>query len=126
MNLHNLVRGTITAVNPDIPVTVVPSTGSTENAAGRIVPAYGAPVITSGQKQPVTGREIERFQQQNIQGVTCKMHLNGNYEGLFRVLGKGGDLLQFGGQTYLVASVMERWPDWCCLALTLQPTEAIK
>lgn len=120
MNLHGMVRGVIQSVNPDIPVTVYPSAGSTENDAGRPVPAYGTPIATTGQKQPLSGRDIERFNQQNIQGVTCKMHLNGNYEGLFRVLGKGGDLLEFGGQKYLVSSVMERWPDWCCVALTLQ------
>ena len=120
MNLHQMVRGVIGGVNPDIPVIVLPSAGSSEDDTGRVIPAYGTPINTTGQKQPVTGRDIERFQQQNIQGVTCKMHLNGNYEGLFRVLGKGGDLLQFGGQTYLVASVMERWPDWCCVALTMQ------
>jgi hypothetical protein len=48
------------------------------------------------------------------------MYVRGNVEGLFRVLGKGGDLLEFEGQKYLVASVMERWPDWCCVALTMQ------
>lgn len=120
MNLHQLVRGAIGSVNPDIPVTVLPSTGSTEDDSGRVTPLYGAAIPTTGQKQPLTGRDIERFQQQGIQGVTCKMHLNGNFEGLFRAMGKGGDVLQFGEQTYLVASVMERWPDWCCLALTLQ------
>jgi len=120
VNLHQLVRGVVGAVNPDILVSVMPSTGSTEDDTGRSIPSYGATIQTTGQKQPVTGRDIERFQQQNIQGVTCKMHLNGNYEGLFRVLGKGGDLLQFEGRTYLVASVMERWPDWCCVALTMQ------
>lgn len=120
MNLHQLVRGVIGSVNPDIPVIVLPSTGSDEDDAGRVVPRFGAPIPTTGQKQPLTGKDVERFQQQGIQGVTCKMHLNGNYEGMFRKLGKGGDVLQFGGDTYLVTSVMERWPDWCCVALTLQ------
>lgn len=120
MNLHGLVRGTIRAVNPDIPVTIRPSAGASEDDTGRVIPAYGTPINTTGQKQPVTGRDIERFQQQNIQGVTCKMYVYGNVEGLFRVLGKGGDLLEFQGQTYLVASVLERWPDWCCVALTMQ------
>jgi hypothetical protein len=123
MNLHQLVRGVISGVNPDIPVIVLPSTGATEDRSGKTHPTYGAAINTTGQKQPVTGRDIERFQQQNIQGVTCKMYLNGNYEALFRALGKGGDLLQFEGRTYLVASVMERWPDWCCLALTMQPDQ---
>ena len=120
MNLHSLVRGTIRAVNRDIPVTIFPSTGSTEDDTVKTIPTYGATIAAMGQKQPVSGRDIERFQQQNIQGVTCKMYVRGNVEGLFRVLGKGGDLLEFEGQKYLVASVMERWPDWCCVALTMQ------
>lgn len=120
MNLHGIVSAAIGAVNPFIPVTIRQSLGATENAAGRTTPSYGPALPAMGQKQPVTGRDIERFQQQNIQGVTCKMYLNGNYEGLFRVLGKGGDLIEFESQTYLVVCVMERWPDWCCLALTMQ------
>lgn len=120
MNLHNIVRGAINVVNADIPVTIHPSAGSTENAAGRTVPAYADPVSAMGQKQPVSGREIERFQQQNIQGVTCKMYLRGNVEAIVRVSDKGGDLLEFQGQKYIVAAVMERWPDWCCVALTMQ------
>lgn len=122
MNLHGLVRGVIQTVNADIPVTILPSAGADEDSTGRTIPAYGDPITMRGQKQPVTGRDIYRFQQQNIQGVTCKMYVHGNVEGLFRQTGKGGDLLEFEGQTYLVASVMERWPDWCCVALTMQIT----
>ncbi len=120
MNLHALVRGAIGAINPDIPVTIRVSTGSTEDSSGRTVPSYADPIDTMGQKQDLSGSDIYRLQAQNIQGVICKMYLNGNYEGLFRVLGKGGDLLTFGGQVYLIVKVMERWPDWCCVALTMQ------
>lgn len=120
MNLHAIVRGAIQAVNPDIDVIVLRSTGATEDRSGRSVPGYADPVSARGQKQPVTGRDIERFNQQNIQGVTCKMYLYGNIEAMIRKDNRGGDLLKFEGSTYLVASVMERWPDWCCVALTLQ------
>ena len=122
MNLHGIVRGAINAVNPDIPIVILRSTGSTENASGRTIPTYADPQSARGQKQPVTGRDIERFNQQNIQGVTCKMYVYGNIEALIRQDEKGGDLIKFEGQTYLVASVMERWPDWCCVALTMQIT----
>lgn len=120
MNLHELVRGAIGAINPERDVTICVSTGATEDASGRTVPSYAAPIPAKGQKQDLSGSDITRLQGQNIQGVVCKMYLTGNYEGLFRVLGKGGDLLTFDGQTYLVAKVIERWPDWCCLALTMQ------
>ena len=128
MNLHGIAAAAIGAINPFIPVSIRVSAGATEDDSGRPIKAYAAPLAAMGQKQPVSGREIERFNQQGIQGVACKMYLNGNYEGMFRVLGKGGDMIDIPGegQTYFVASVMERWPDWCCVALTMQNNASIK
>ena len=120
MNLHAIVSGAIGTINPQIPVTIRVSTGATEDASGRSVPTYAVPIIVNGQRQDLSGSDIYRMQGQNIQGVICKLYLTGNFEGLFRVMGKGGDLLSFGGQVYLVAKVIERWPDWCSLALTMQ------
>lgn len=128
MNLHGIVSAAIGTVNPHIPISIRKSTGATESESGRSIPSYAPGIAAKGQKQPVSGRDIERLQQQGIQGVTCKMYLNGNYEGLFRVLGQGGDLIDIPGegQTYSVANVMERWPDWCCLALTMMNNTSIK
>lgn len=120
MNLHGIAAGAIGAVNPFIPVTVRQSMGASEDETGRSVPTYAAPLSVTGQKQALSGRDIQRINALSVQGVVCKMYMNGNYEGLFRVTGKGGDLLTFDGQTYLVATVLERWPDWCCLALAMQ------
>jgi hypothetical protein len=119
MNLHGIVSGAVGAINPFIPVVIQQNTGYTTSPDGTQVPAYTT-VNTTGQKQDLSGKDILRLNSLNIQGVVCKMYLNGNYEGVFRALGKGGDLLTFGGQTYLVAQVLERWPDWCCVALTMQ------
>lgn len=121
MNLHAAVSGVIGAVNPFVPVSIQQSTGYTTNPDGKQVPTY-TPVSTTGQKQALTGGDILRLNSLNVQGVSEKMYLNGNYEGLIRATGKGGDLLTFNGQTYLVAAVLERWPDWCCVALTMQVT----
>jgi len=57
--------------------------------------------------------------------VKQKVYLNGNYEGVFREESKGGDTLTFsyggsGEQTYLVATVFERWPDWCAVGVIAQ------
>lgn len=119
MNLHGIVRNAIGAVNPDIPVTIRSSTGYTTAVDGSQMPCYST-TNTTGQRQALTGGDIMRLNNLNVQGVTEKMYLNGNYEGVFRVLGKGGDLLTFGGQTYLVSAVLERWDSWCCVALTMQ------
>jgi hypothetical protein len=119
MNLHGLVRSAIGTVNPEIPVTIRSSTGYTTAPDGSQVPSYST-LATTGQRQALSGGDIMRLNNLNVQGVTEKMYLTGNYEGVFRVLSKGGDLMDFGGQTYLVSAVLERWPDWCCVALTLQ------
>jgi len=119
MNVRQLAAGATVAINPAVAVTIEQSTGYTTNPDGTQVPTYTT-INTTGSVQALTGKDLEKLNGLNIQGVLSKIYLNGNYEGLFRVSGKGGDLIKFGGQTYLVASVMERWPDWCCLALTLQ------
>lgn len=119
MNLHSIASGVISAVNPMIPVTVKVSAGYATSADGTQVPSYNT-ISTTGQVQALTGKDLKQLEGLNIQGVTEKAYLNGNYEGVFRVLGKGGDLLVFGGRTYLVMAVLERWPDWCSVALTMQ------
>lgn len=123
MNLHAAVSPAIGTINPFIPVAIKRSTGYTVAPGGRQVPVY-ADLTSQGQKQPLTGRDIQRLNNLNIQGVDCKMYLNGNYEGIVRDDGTGGDLFTFGtpAKTYLVKAVLERWPDWSCVALEMQLT----
>lgn len=121
MNLHSIASAAISAVNPMIPVTIKSSTGYTTGADGTQTPNCST-TTASGQRQALSSGDISRMNSLNIQGVSEKLYLTGNYEGVFRVLGKGGDVVSFGGQTYLVTTVLERWPDWCCLGLTLQTT----
>ena len=119
MNLHGLVSGAIGSVNPQRNITILQSSGYTTAADGSQIPAYTT-IQTTGQIQDLSGRDIMRLNGLNIQGVMQKAYLNGDFEGVFRVLGKGGDLIKFGGQTYLVTSVLERWADWVCLGITMQ------
>jgi hypothetical protein len=119
MNLHSIVSGAIGAVNPFIPVTIKQSTGYATGADGTQVPAYTT-IPTTGQQQALSGRDVMYIGNLNIQGVTTKLYVSGNLEGVFRVTGKGGDLVVFGGRTYLVATVLERWPNWSCVALVMQ------
>ena len=119
MNLHGIASAAVSAVNPMIPVRIQHSAGYTTADDGKQVPAYRT-INATGQKQALSGGDIARLQSLNVQGVTDKMYLNGNFEGVFRAMGKGGDLVVAGGRTYLVSQVLERWPDWCCLALTMQ------
>jgi hypothetical protein len=119
MNLHGIASGVISAVNPMVPATIRQSIGYTVSDDFSQVPAY-ATVTTTGQIQALSGSDIQRLNGMNVQGVVEKAYLNGNVEGLVRVMGKGGDLLTIGSKTYLVSAVLERWSDWCCVALTMQ------
>jgi hypothetical protein len=119
LNLHGIVSGAIGAINPQRSITVLQSTGYTTADDGTQMPIYRTLNVT-GQIQDLSGKDIMRLNGLNIQGLMQKAYLTGDFEGVFRVLGKGGDLLKFGGRTYLVTVVLERWPDWVCVALTMQ------
>jgi hypothetical protein len=119
MNLHGIVSGAIGGINPQTPVTVQQSTGFTIGADGSQIPSYTT-IATTAQVQALSWRDMLKLEGLNAQGVQQKAYLNGNFEGIFRVLGKGGDLIVINGITYLVTAVLERWPDWCCVAITAQ------
>ena len=124
MNLHGIVAGVIGAVNPLIPICVQVSNGNTENPNGTVTPAYLDPVTVLGQVQPVSWRDIQMMEGLNLQGIRWKVYLNGHIDGLVRKSNKGGDLvtISVGPQTgtWLVALILEAWPDWTCAGITLQ------
>ncbi len=82
-------------------------------------------LLASGQVQPVTWRDIQQMDGLNLQGTRWKIYLNGQVDGLVRVERKGGDLIILPPTsrhpgTWLVAMVLEQFPDWVCAAITLQ------
>ena len=127
MNLNSIVSGAINAVNPQVAVMIQQSTGSTTGADGSQIPTYNT-IPAFGQMQSLSASDLKRLEAIGIQGLEAmgiqsvqqKIYLNGDYEGIFRVLGKGGDMLTIGNYTYLVTAVLERWPDWVSLGITMQ------
>lgn len=119
MNLNALVGPLVGNVNPSISITVQKSTGYTIAADGTQQPTYTTSTVT-GQVQPLSEQDLKRLEGLNAQDVTYKVFLNGDFEGVFRKTGRGGDLLSWGGNTYLVTAVIERWPDWTAVGVTLQ------
>jgi hypothetical protein len=124
MNLHNIVRGAIRAVNPEIIVTVQRSTGSTTNPDGTRVPTYETIRGVRAQMQALQYNDIAMLDGLNIQGERRSLYLNGNWEGLVRADGKGGDVITFpDGTVWLVAIVLENWAfrdGWVKVAVTRQ------
>jgi hypothetical protein len=119
MNLHAAVQGAISAINPFIPVVIKRAVGYTTGADGTQAPNYRV-MQGSAQIQDINGTEIMRLNALGIQGDLCCAYINGNYDGIVRSEGKGGDLFCFRGQVWMVAKVMEEWSGWCRLALVLQ------
>jgi hypothetical protein len=133
MNLHGIVRGAISAVNPDRAITWQVSTGNTVGASGKQSPSYAAPVtIPRAQIQPVSGDALQFVNNLQQQGVYRSVYAYGDIEGIVRPELKGGDLLNFamvlGGtvRPWLVVHVVETWtPDaagWCHVVVALQET----
>lgn len=120
MNLHALVSGVVGTVNPNVAATIKISTGYTKTPTGKQVPAYAAPVTVTAQVQDLSQRDIQHLSSLNVQGSQKVLYLNGSLSGLVRPLGKGGDLVVIGSDTWLVTAVMEQWPDWAKVSVTLQ------
>lgn len=126
MNLHGLVRGAITSVNPDIPIVWKASTGNTVAVGGKQTPAYAAPATVQGQVQATPAEMLKKYNYLQGQGIYRTVYFYGQVQAINRVGAKGGDILQFpevpAGTTrsWLVVQVPEQWPDWCCVLCCLQ------
>jgi hypothetical protein len=131
LNLHNIVRPVIRAVNEDTPAKWLVSTGSTPNLAGKQIPSYAAPVCVRAQVQPPSGKALRHAEFMNIQGTTRSVYMYGEPAAIGRVSAKGGDLLQFPGvvggpiENWLVTMVEEKgWNlddgSWCRVMVVLQ------
>lgn len=124
MNLHGIVSGAIGMINPLIPISVQISTGSTTAASGKRAPSYANPVTLQGQVQPLSSKDLRQLDALNIQGSERAIYVNGILNGVVRFNQKGGDLITIVGGVnagvWLVTTVLEQWPDWVKVAVTLQ------
>jgi hypothetical protein len=129
MNLHSLVSGVISAVNPFTQLSIQVSNGYATSADGTSVPQYLNPVVVSGDVQALSAGENQHLDALNIQGRRMAFYINGYIDGLIRPNKKGGDLITIVsggnyealiGSTWLVAEILEYWDSWCKCAAVLQ------
>jgi|SRR5665647_1786450 len=121
MNLHAIVSGAIGAINPPVPVTLRASTGYTIGDDGKQIPAYAADATVLAQVQELTYRDLMQIEALNLQGVDMVVYLSGFASGIVRASGKGGDLIIMStGVVWLVTEVLEQWPDWTKVSVTMQ------
>lgn len=120
MNLHGIAGPIIAAVNPMILATIKYSDGYEIGPGRKQIPKYRVVPDVQAQVQPLSAGDLKHLEAQNIQGVQRSVYLYGDIQGVVRPAEKGGDLLVFGGQVWLVTAVFETWPDWCKVGVTLQ------
>lgn len=127
MNLHGIVAGAVGAVNPLIVASILESDGYAIQASGKQVPAYKDPVDVKVQVQALQWKDLQQLDAMNVQGERRAVYIYGSeWNGISRIDERGGDLLIFPERpetvprTWLVALVLEKWPDWVKVAVTLQ------
>lgn len=123
MNLHSIVSGSIAAINPFESLVVYVSTGYLTADDGSRTPTYAPAVTVPGQVQALTFRDLQQIDGLNLQGLRRGMYLNGRIDGIVRETSQGGDIvIRPEGTLWLVAIVLEQWPDWVKVAVTQQVT----
>lgn len=120
MDLRTISNGVANAVNENIFVAVLRSTGYTIGAGQRQVPSYAAPVTGPAQVQALTFTDLKQLDGLNIQGTALSIYLRGALAGVIRPQSQGGDLIQLRGHNWLVVKVLESWPTWTKACIVLQ------
>lgn len=115
-----MANGVTSAVNENTLVSVQRSTGYTTGAGARQVPSYAPVVEGPANIQALSSDDVKQLDGLNIQGTLRAIYLRGALAGVIRPDGTGGDLVTFGGQTWLVCKVLESWPTWTKAAIVLQ------
>jgi len=116
-----MVAGRIGIVNPFVNGTIMMSDGTyATQPDGTRVPNYETIPGVPMQVQALTVDDLKKAEGLNIQGIRQAIYLNGNWSGVDRVDKLGGDLIVLDGKTWLVTMVLESWPDWCKVMVTLQ------
>ncbi len=82
-------------------------------------------LVLPAQLQPLSSRDLQQLEGQNLGGQKQAIYLNGDINGVVRIALKGGDLVELAdGTTWLVNQQLEGFnmtSGWTKAALTLQP-----
>jgi hypothetical protein len=120
MDLRGIANQSTDTINPNILVTVLASSGYTVGSGLKQVPSYAAPVTGYAQVQALTAADLRHLDGLNIQGATKSIILRGELNAVVRAHSQGGDLVTFGGDTFLTVAVLEQWPLWTRAAIQMQ------
>ena len=125
MNLRGIANKYIQVTNPNQEINWLQSNGYVTDNSGKRTPKT-ITLTVDAQVQALSATDLKHIDGLNITGVMRSVYMYGNAAGVVRVDQLGGDILVFpecsGGcnRSWLITQVMETWPDWCHVIVTLQ------
>ena len=126
MNLHECVRGIITALNPDMPAKLYRSLGQT-NTKGRITACYAEPLDVMLQVQMDKAEPLKHEQSLNNRDISRRVWLNAPdhiANPVNRVLARSGDWIKMTdeGSWWLVTEAADAFQSsgWQSVRMTAQ------
>lgn len=122
MDLHEMVRGMIGVVNPNVTAIVWKSKGVVIQPDGMPKPVYYEPKLIEVQVQSAEGAELTHIDGINQQGERKVVFSPEQLYGIDRERDLGGDLLEFYGRKWLVVKRVESWEgsNWCKVLVVSQ------
>ena len=126
MNIRAIANMAIQGVHQNITVMWSYSTGYEIDADGFQIPAYSYPVAIYADVQGLSVSDIRAYEGLNITTASRKVYITEQPNGVSRPDVQGGDLMVFpaikGGadRKWLVTAVLESWPEWSCVLVTMQ------
>jgi len=125
MNLRGIANKYIQVTNPNQEINWVQSNGYITDDAGKRTPKT-ITLTVQAQIQALSATDLKHIDGLNINGIMRSVYMYGNAAGVVRADQIGGDILVFPetpkgcNKNWLITQVMETWPDWCHVIVTLQ------
>lgn len=124
MNLHKMVSGAVSAVNPIMLATVEKYTGSIQGDDYLNSPVYADPENVTIQVQPLSNDDLMQISGLNVQGEKKAFYSSTRLRASSRADQLGGDIVTLPDNTkWLVVHELEDWnatAGWCKVAVKRQ------
>lgn len=123
MNLHLIAGNTLAGINPWVSAAIRKSAGYTTAADGSRAP-ISSPEPVQVKVQALTSKELAQVDGLNIQGEKRAIYAQGNYGGMVRADGTGGEEITLpDGSKWLNICTLENWfltSGWVKMAVVRQ------
>jgi len=126
MNIRAIANMAVQRVHSNATIMWSKSLGYTIDDDGIQEPAYAEQTAIQADVQGLSVSDIRAYEGLNITTASRKVYIAEQPNGNSRPDVQGGDLFVFpavtGGddRTWLVTAVLESWPDWSCVLVTMQ------